>query len=261
MTLSAKDRKGIVLIGVAALAVVGLIAAKFVAGNALKAATDGCVGTPSASTVILLDHSETLTDQTRAEITARALAHVRDRVSVNERVTVFTVTDISRKSLKPVFSRCKPPQEGNRLVEDAKGIAKAYTRAFVQPLTAALAVNPSNAKESPIAQAVIDVSLSQYLRTQKNSLLVFSDLMEHTPPKFSLYSCGDSARTVAMFRDSRRGAQERPKFTNTAVYLNVVPRMDLPKSSLKCRDQLWPWFFGDNEGGQAKAEIDYLPGA
>jgi hypothetical protein len=261
MALTEKDRRGVMLLAFAAVAIAVLVGAKLATGGGPRPDADGCVGAVSRNTVILLDHSEALTEQTRREIAARALKHVSGHVAVNERVTVFTVSDVSRKSLVPAFSRCKPPDDGNRLYENTKGIQKAYDRDFVAPLTKALAVSPPNAKESPIAQALIDVSLSQYLRGKSNALLVFSDLMEHTPPKFSLYSCVDAGQTVARFREARRGAQERPKFANTAVYLNVVPRMDLPKASLRCRDQLWPWFFGDNEGSGAKAEIDYLPGA
>jgi len=261
MALSKKDKQGVLLMVGAGTVAIAMLGATMVLGKKPKPDADGCVGTPVSNTVIVLDHSESLADQTRAEISARAMSHVKDKVVANERVTVFTVSSISRKSLTPIFSRCKPQREGNRLYENTKGLEKAFDKLFIKPLEDALRSPPENSKESPIAQALIDVSLSQYLRGGNSALLVFSDLMEHTPPKFSLYSCADAARTVASFRDARRGAQERPKFASTAVYLNVVPRIDLPKASLKCRDQLWPWFFGDNEGAGAKTEIDYLPGA
>lgn len=261
MALSAKDKQGVGLLAAVVVVVIAIFIAKLAFGDKPKPGPDGCVGPVAANTVIVLDHSETLTDQTRTEIVARALAHVQAKAQTNERVTVFNVSDLSRKSLVPTFSRCKPQQDGNRMVEDTKGMAKAYRRDFLEPLTKALNVAPSNAKESPIAQALIDVSLTQYLRGQHNTLLVYSDLLEHMPPKFSLYSCSDAGRTIALFRESRRGAQERPKFINTSVYLNVIPRMNVSKASLKCRDQLWPWFFGDNEGAGAKADVDYLPGA
>lgn len=260
MRLSDKDKKGLVLMAVAGLAIAALFAFKLAVGDKPKAGADGCVGSVSLETVIVLDHSETLTEQTRNEIVARAMNHVKDRVQVNERVTVFYVSDLSKKSLVPAFSRCKPPQDGNRAYENTKGIAKAYQRDFIAPLEATLKTAPSNAKQSPIAQALIDISLSQYLRGQTNSLLVFSDMLENTP-KFSLYTCSDPQRAVALFRESRKGAQERPKFRHTGVVLNMVPRGDVSKSTLKCRDQVWEWFFGDNEGQGARSEVDYLPGA
>lgn len=260
MKFSAKDRQGLYMIGGAVVVMLALFGFKLAKSGGAKPGPDGCIGEPTSNTVIVLDHSEAITDQTKAEITARSLAHVR-RAAVNERVTVFAISDISRKSLIPVFSRCKPREDGNRLYESTKGIKKSFEKEFVQPLENALAKPSENGKESPIAQALIDVSLSHYLRGEQNSLLIFSDMMEHTPPKFSLYTCSDPAKTIPQFKESRKGAQERPKFSNAAVYLHVIPRADLPKVGLQCREKLWPWFFGDNEGAGAKFDFDYLPGA
>jgi hypothetical protein len=260
MALSQKDKKGVVLIAVAGAVMIGLFGAHVAVGNKPKPALDGCTGTPTANTVIVLDHSETISEQTRHEITARALAHVELKSAPNERVTVFDIGQASKKALTPVFSRCKPAQDGSRLTENVAAIKKTYQRDFIGPLKAVLDVPPANDKESPIAQSVIDISLSQYLRGEHNSLLVFSDLLEHTP-KFSVYTCSDPERVISAFRESRKGAQERPVFKNTTVTLNVIPRTDVPKGALRCRDKLWPWFFGDSEGKGAGADIDNLPGA
>lgn len=262
MALSRKDKQGVVLMAVAVIIVATLFGFKLAKGNVERPGPDGCTGVPEANTVIVLDQSETISDQTKSEISARVLAYVRDHAAVNERVTVFAISDISRNSLTPTFNRCKVRQDGNRIVENTKGLKKGFERDFLAPLEAALAKPTTNGKESPIAEAIIDLSLSQFLRGQRNSLLLFSDLMEHMPaPKFSLYSCADSSTVVNRFLDSRRGAQQRPKFTNTSVFLHVIPRTDLSKSSLQCRDKLWPWFFGDSSGADAQVHIDYLPGA
>jgi hypothetical protein len=260
MTISNKDKRGYQLIALAGAIIVTIVAAKIGLGNKPRAGPDGCVGQPSAETVVVLDHSESITDQTRNEIIARTMAHVRDKAAINERITVFYVTEVSKKSLLPAFSRCKPPQEGNRAYENVQGIAKNYQRDFTVPLEAALKVAPKNGKESPVAQALIDISLSQYLRSERNTLLVYSDMLEHTP-KFSVYQCTDPSKVISQFRESRKGAQERPEFSQTRVVLNMVPRVDIAKSTLKCRDTVWTWFFGDNEGRSASLDIDYLPGA
>jgi hypothetical protein len=220
---------------------------------------NGCLGAPTNATVIVLDHSEKMTQQTRDEIVARALSFV-DKLPTNERVTVFKISEVSKQKLEPAFSMCKPARDGNRLYEGTKGLEKNYQTKFVAPLVKELKEAPADGKESPIAQALIDISLSHYLRAQTNTLLVFSDMLEHTP-KFSLYSCRDAMRSVADLRESRRGAQERPKFLNTLVQLNMVPRSDIPRATLQCRDQVWNWFFGDNDGAHAATDVDYLPGA
>ncbi|OYT89005.1 MAG: hypothetical protein CFE46_00795 [Burkholderiales bacterium PBB6] len=260
MAISQKDKRGYQMMAGAALVIAAMFALKLTLGTKPPPATDGCVGTPTSETVVVLDHSEELAKQTLDEITKRVMRRVEERVQTNERVTVFYVSELSKKSLVPAFSRCKPPQEGNRAYENAKGIAKVYKTSFLDPLGAAIKVAPANAKESPVAQALIDISLSQYLRGRQNTLLVYSDMLEHTP-KFSLLHCTEPSKTIALFRQARSGAQERPKFERTSVVLNIVPRLNIPATTLKCRDQVWAWFFGDNEGQGAGLETDYLPGA
>jgi hypothetical protein len=258
MALSDKDKKGLLLIGLVVAALGIIFGARFMKSGGAKAGPDGCIGTPVTNTVFVLDHSEAVAEQTRREITARALKHVDD-LPQNERVTVFYVSELSKKKLVPAFSRCKPAAKGNRLYESVKGIEKTFQKTFLDPLQTALDVVPPDDKESPVAQALIDVSLTQYLRGQKSSLVVFSDMLENTP-KFSIYRCSDPGSAIAAFRASRKGAQERPVFKNTAVSLNIIPRLETPKRALVCRDKLWPWFFGDNEGGSARVGTEYLPG-
>lgn len=259
MALTRKDKQGAWMITAALASLVALVAFAMSVGGQPKPDAEGCVGTPTVSTVIVLDQSEGMPEQTRAEIVARALAHVGKRAAVNERVTVFSVTALSKQSLMPAFNRCKPPREGSRATQDVDALAKRYQETFIEPLSAALALRPGHGKESPLAQAMIDVSLSRYLRGERNTLLVFSDLLEHTP-KFSLYGCTDSDRAIAAFRASRQGTQERPVFRNTEVALHVIPRQGTPKLTLRCRDQLWNWFFGDNAGPVAGVALSYLPG-
>jgi hypothetical protein len=259
MALSDKDRRGFLLMGVAAAIVIVLVAARLALDRKPKPGADGCISPIVAETVVIVDHSESLTEQTKNEITARVMSHVDGRVKTNERVSVFYVTELSKKSLVPSFSRCKPPKEGNRAFEDVKKIQKVYQQDFIVPLRQAVNAATTTSNESPIAQAIIDISLSQYLRGAGNSLLVFSDMLENTP-KFSLYKCSDAQAAISQFRQSRTGAQERPKFSKTSISLNIIPRPEVGKSTLKCRDQVWSWFFGDNEGAAAGLETSYLPG-
>jgi hypothetical protein len=257
--LSDKDKKGYALIALVAVVLLGILAYSRISASKPKPAADNCIGEPVANTVILLDHSESVADQTRDEIIARAMAHIREKVQVNERVSIFSISDLSRKSLKPLVSLCRPPDEGNRLTESVKLVQKKFQENFDKPVRKALASTLSGAKQSPIAQAITDVSLSQYLRGQRNSLLIFSDMLEHTE-RFSLYRCTSSKAVVNIYKESVKGAQERPTFKNTMVSLSLVPRAGQSRETLKCRDALWTWFFGDNEGSEAGLDLTYLPG-
>lgn len=256
---SKKDKQGYLLIAGMVLLIGVFFVFKLSQDNKLKPRADNCVGIVTANTVIVLDHSDQITKQTREEIEARAMTYILDKVQPNERVSVFTVSDLSKQALAPLVSRCRPPDNGNRLVENTRLLHKRFVESFEKPMRQALSIAPTNSNESPIAQAVTDISLSQYLRGKTNTLLVFSDMLENTP-KFSLYRCPSATTVVSLYRDSRKGAQERPIFQNTNISLNFIPTLGQSKEVLSCRNQLWNWFFGDNSGSNAGLTIDYLPG-
>jgi hypothetical protein len=256
---SQKDKQGYLLIAAMVILLAIFFGYKLSQDNKQKPLADNCIGTVKANTVIVLDHSEKISKQTRTEIEARAINYILDKVQPNERVSVFTVSNLSKLALVPVVSRCRPPDEGNRLVEDTRRLHKRFIESFEKPLREALSAEPTASSESPIAQALTDISLSQYLRGEKNTLLVFSDMLENTT-KFTLYRCPTAVSVVSRFRDSRKGAQERPTFKNTNVVLNLIPSLGHSKEVLSCRTQLWNWFFGDNEGSNASVAFDFLPG-
>lgn len=229
---------------------------KFSFGKGPKAGPDNCIGAPAANTVIVLDYSEEIPVQTKNEILARAMKHISEQVKDNERVTVFTVSDSSQSALKPLVSVCKPPENGNRLIENTRSIRKQFKERFERPLQEVLATDPVEGKESPVAQTLTDIALSEYLAGDKSTLMIFSDMLENTP-KFSMYKCDSPAAITEIYRASRRGALERPQFSNTNVEINLIPRIGQSEATLKCRDKFWPWFFGDNHG---TLSMRYLPG-
>ena len=257
--LTAKDRRGIWLLVCVGAALVALFSVKIAVGSRPTPGADNCVGRSVASTVILIDRSEEISTQTLREIEARALNHILEHVQQNERVTVFNVSDISKRSLKPIVSLCRPQSSGHRGFENPEMIRKRFQERFIDPIRTAIDVLPGNSTESPLAQAITDISLSEYLRGTSSSLLIFSDMLENTPA-FTLYGCASPGDVISRYRDSRRGAKERPEFHNTKVYLHLIPRLRQSAEALKCRDTLWVWFFGDNEGAGAGLEPDYLPG-
>jgi hypothetical protein len=256
---SAKDKNGLWLIAIVAAAIIAIMSLQIARGNKPKAGPDNCSGDVAENTVLLLDYSEQIPDQTLDEIVARAMKHIHNQVKVNERVSIFAISEISKRSLKPIVSLCKPPDDGSRLVENIQLIRRHYKSDFEDPIRSALSQKPVDSSESPVAQALTDISLSEYLRGTKNTLVVFSDMLENTS-KFSMYKCVAPEKAIALFRESRIGAVERPEFKNTKVSLNIIPRLDLARETLKCRDKLWPWFFGDDKGPDARLTIDYLPG-
>ena len=256
---SQRDKQGLLLIGFVIAATILLVVAKLKTGDGHKRDAANCAGTPDTNTVIVVDRSEGISTQTLDEIRARALSFVADSTVENERITVFTVSDLSKDSLVPLISLCRPPMSGNQFTQNVQSIQKQFRDKFEAPMEAALQLKSGSSPESPIAQALIDISSTRYLRGRRNTLLVFSDMLENTKA-FTLYGCQTPKDVVGRFRHSRLGGVERPSFVNTKVVLNLIPRATRTPTALGCRDSLWVWFFGDDKGPDAGVRLDYLPG-
>lgn len=217
-----------------------------------------------SKTVILIDHSEAVAAQTLDSIVERAWSLIENETREGELVSVFNLSKMSRKELKPSFSACKPRKDGSRSTEDVRRIKREFEERFKKPLRAELAVPIGGSDESPIAQALADLSLDdlRFRSTDVTRLIVFSDFIENSPG-FSMYKCSDPSKAVEQFRASRLGAVERPTFRNADVRMNIIPRHNLSRAAIQCRDKFWPWFFGDNQGSckrQSCLTPDFLPG-
>ena len=228
--------------------------------RAAKVDERGCQAEIVGKTVFVIDQSDAMSAQTRAEILSRVTNTIEQKVRTGELVSVFSITELSKKNLTPLFSYCKPQKEAHGPSESQRHIAANYSKNFAAPLIAAVGSPVTGSSQSPIAQALIDLTLSDYLSHPSASrLVIFSDLMEYTD-KFRLYKCHDAKSAIAAFRASRGAAIARPRFTNTDVQLHIIPRAEIAPPVGQCRDAFWSWFFTDNEGKAAGFEQSYLPG-
>lgn len=223
-----------------------------------------CDPAVKSKTVILLDHSEAVTTQTIDSIVERAWKIIEAEVPEGELVSIYSLSKMTKKDLKPSFSACKPRRDGSRSTEDVKRIRREFEDKFKKPLRAELATAIQGSDESPIAQALIDISLDdvRFRSSDVTRLVVFSDFLENTTG-FSMYKCTDPNKAVERFRASRLGAVERPTFKNVDVRMNIIPRHNVSKPMLQCRDRFWLWFFGDNQGSCKSSSCltpDNLPG-
>lgn len=220
----------------------------------------GCADEIERKTVIVIDQTKALPDQTRAEIAYRALEFVRTHVKKGDLVSVFSVTDRSSSALLPDFTHCMPKSDGNPLVESSKSIDKIFRQTFLNPLSEALNKRKEQSKHTPIAQALINISLSKYFRGAKHvQLLLFSDMLESTSD-FSIEACEAPKSVISTFRASRSGAVQRPTFLNASIYLHFVPRTHIEQRVIACRKTFWVWFFGDDSGPESVLVPDNLPG-
>jgi hypothetical protein len=245
--------------GVSVVVLIAIFAAaKFMKPEPVDAM--GCGKEISGKTVIVLDTSDEVAAQTRKEIFDRVKDAVERKVHDGDLVSVFTVSDLSKKNLVPAFAYCKPRRTGNELHESPRMLERNYVTKFQKPLQDVVQAPIQGSKESPIAQSLIDLSLSDFVRSNGNTnLIVFSDLMEYTD-RFSLYKCGAGSQAIRAFRDSRGATVARPTFYNVDVQLNIIPRGDVTAAVGRCRDTFWAWFFGDDDGPGARFTPSNLPG-
>lgn len=256
---SKKDRQGVFII-VAVLLFVS-IAFLFIyqKSNGPKLDDRSCPATIARSTAIVIDRSDDTPSQTLDEIVARTKRFVAEGAKEGELVSLFEISGASRTNLKPVFSGCVPQRDGSDLYENRRKIQRKFVDLFATPIEAALAAKPVRSESSPISEAVIDLSASQFLSAPTNRLIIFSDMLQNSE-NAALYGCTDAKAAIANFRSRRAGAIERPTFRNTAVELNVIPREGIGVETVKCRDGFWAWFFGDDEGADAGLTVTMLPG-
>lgn len=249
------------LIGFSLLALIGLLVAKQYFSPPKLDPVTGCGAEVSAKTVILLDLTDDISEQTKTEIRSRVGMAIEKRVSVGELVSVFYVDDLSKRKLAPAFTYCKPkmPSQANILIESEKLIDKIYRDKFFSPLNQAIATQFHGAKESPIAQAIVDLSLlSQLSDAKKSQLLIYSDMIEYTS-RFSMYRCSDARAAITAYKASKGSSVARPSFKNLSVEINIIPRANISRDVGLCRDGFWAWFFGDISGRGGVVRKD-LPG-
>lgn len=256
---TSKDKQGLALITGVLLAVVAMFVFNARLSSRPKPDARNCVGLVTSKTVLLIDQSDAIPEQTSIEIRNRALKTVSADVKTNELVSVYAISDDARAKLLPVFSACKPQSDGSELTENVKGIKRRFSQQFEKPLEAALAAKPKTSKASPIGEVIIDLSLSENLRAEQSRLIVFSDMLQNSGSS-SLYGCSGAQAAIRDFRQHRAGAKERPEFINTRVELNFIPRQGVGEAVVSCRAGFWAWFFGDNEGENANLSTDFLPG-
>ena len=258
-SFSKKDQQGLLLI--AGVVVLVLVALTFSYEQSNKPRLDGrsCPASIARSTAIVIDRSDDTPSQTLDEILARTKRFVTETAQQGELVSLFEISGASRTSLKPMFSACVPQRDGNDIYENRRKIQRTFSETFAKPLEALLAANPTKSDSSPISEAVIDLSASEYMSAPVNRLIVFSDMLQNSD-NASLYGCTSRKTAIDAFRQHRAGAIERPSFRNTVVELNVIPREGLGKETVTCRDGFWAWFFGDNEGADAGLTLKMLPG-
>ena len=265
---SAKDKAAIDKLSYMGLFLLGVLSVFAVqAGKEKPDPATNCFRKIDGKIAVVLDKTDFIPKQTQDEIVKRAWDSIIKNAQAGDLISVYEITQKSLFDLKPVFSMCLPKmgKDSNELVENSRVLDVKFKESFEKPLLDVLSKNTGQAQNSPIAEAITDINLSDAMRdAEQGRILLFSDLMQHSS-NVSTYQCKNAEVPIAQFRKSRQGSVEpRPLFKNVYVELHLIPRLGITELESKCRAIFWNWFFGNMETtGQAKRGISMLdlPGA
>jgi len=210
---------------------------------------NGCLPTGyTDSAVIVIDDTDPRPPLLVENFIETTLQTLKDDVKFKPNVTmisVFRVNDRTSKNFMPIFAKCKPKQDGNELYENSKKIKK---RALVGWGAVVEGITPGNtpSPESAVAEALTQLSLTQYLKPKGNSyLFLLSDMMQHSA-NLSLYGCRDVHTAIQTYTSNTVGGTPRPSFEGAQISIFLMPALDVKDSKvISCRNQFWTWFFRD----------------
>ena len=207
---------------------------------------------------ILIDLPAHLAQSTSAEVLVRLSQQLDAGHAGVRRVSLFSTTPPHGDVGMPLVSTCIS-QAPLASLFGAHGLDPRLKAQFLEKVSARLAADESAPPPAPLTQVVSDLSVSQYLRSPKNTLMVFSALVDRSTG-FSLLECSDTQDAIRLYRSTRAGAVERPAFRNASIDLNVIPDTGIRPATAQCRKRFWGWYFGDVEGLGTKVSMNYLPG-
>ncbi|WP_220807282.1 hypothetical protein [Noviherbaspirillum aridicola] len=218
-----------------------------------------CPEQVDASTIVVLDMPTPYDETVRKEVSARVAEQLSAGGRGVHRLTVFSTLQSPERAAAPVTSVCSATPEWSRLIGWLPNAMPGTRGALMKALDNAVRLAQPDSARMPVSRLLADISVTQYLRAPRNTITVFSDLLEDSP-RFSLRRCDSGESAVSSYREMRRGALERPQFGNTFVSLNLAPVLGVTGKTIDCRNHFWRWFFSDIEGPQAGLNFSYLPG-
>jgi hypothetical protein len=153
---------------------------------------------PYGDTTILIDKTDPFNETQILDI-KRKILFEKESLQKHTRLSVFVINDKKIK-VKSVFSICNPGDKSDITNFDQKlapdFYQKQYEKKFEAPLNDVLEVLNlvEKADTSPIMEMIQHVSVSTFpLEKSKfgNRLIIISDMIQNSPPVFSMYSSYD----------------------------------------------------------------------
>jgi hypothetical protein len=159
--------------------------------------------------VIAVDWTDRFTSQQRDAL-KDIITRYRREIAVDERLSLNLITGDPEDAGTPIFSYCKPldPDNINPLIENERRLRDKWNEQFGKPLDDALAklLQGSKASKSPILEAIDVILWSHTFQGDlpRRELVLFSDLLQNTPPGQNHYKQVPSPCAVALLPVGQR---------------------------------------------------------
>lgn len=236
---------GVVLIVVAMLVLGGLGAATFLLRPPPTDQETLCrADAPLAvHTIVLVDSTDRLEPRHRRKLRA-VLQQERARLSQYDRLTIMRLNVRRPQEPAILFSRClpRPPEQTNPLFENARIAQQRWDEDFAGALDGALrsAQSGGPARASPIVAGLRAVAADPDFGAEipQRRLVLISDLLEHDPEGFSLYS--EHANFAGWRAVSPQGP---PDFARVDLRIVPIDRPDHAARQAVALAEFWPSFF------------------
>ena len=138
-----------------------------------------------------------------------------------------------------------------------------FEKLFLKSIQHAVYAQPQHSTAIPLAEALLDIELSQHqIQPKQTRLFIFSNFLQNSQ-NLSFIQSTDLKTAINQFKLSRLGGVQRPTFINTTAYLHIIPHEQLTENLLNIRDGFWIWFFGDMRGDRSTYGLERhdLPGS
>lgn len=207
---------------------------------------------PYGATTILIDKTDPFNETQILDIKRKILLE-KENLEKHTRLTVFVINDKQIK-VKPVFSICNPGDASDITNFDQKlapdFYQKQYEKKFEEPLNNVLEVLSivEKADTSPIMEMIQHVSVSTFpLKETKhgNRLIIISDMIQNSPPNFSMYSSYD----FNSFKNSSYYKKINTNLRDASIYILKTRQPNFEHLQGEKLIKFWQSYFKDMDSG------------
>jgi hypothetical protein len=206
---------------------------------------------PRSITVVLLDSTDDIPDIAKREVRT-ALIDMAETLPPYGLLEI-RLLDANNVAGRSIFAKCNPG-DGSNLSEytsNPRLARKRWMDGFREPLDAALQAGfqPLPGRVSPIMETVQRIAVDRFSGRASEaipkSLILISDMIEHTPPDYSQYA-GDLS--YDRFKASRAYQKVRTDLHGADVQIFYIQRMSGKPLNSVDHIRFWAEWIRDNNG-------------